>query len=79
MCKRLALRDAARRFKVSRTTIARRLVFLGEQARRRNKLFLEQYQLAHGSIEKLQADDLVTAEHSKCKLVNVTVVVEEKT
>jgi|GEM_PF-4001190 len=36
LVKRLSLRDAARHFKVSRTTIARRLEFLAAQSRRRN-------------------------------------------
>ena len=79
LCKRMALRDAARHFKVSRTTIARRLLFLAEQARRRNRQFLEQYQQLNGPIDKLQFDDLITAEHTKCKPVSVTVVVQEKT
>ena len=78
LCKRMALRDAARHFKVSRTTIDRRLVFLARQARRRNTAFLEQYQRLNGSIDKLQFDDLITAEHTKCKPVSVTVVVQEK-
>jgi len=79
LCKRMALRDAARFFKVSRTTIARRLVFLGEQARKKNQQFLEYYQHHNGAIDQLQFDDLITVEHTKCKPVTVTVVVQEKT
>jgi transposase-like protein len=79
LCKRLSLRDAARHFKVSRTTIDRRLLFLADQARRRNAEFLELYLRLNGPINKLQFDDLITAEHTKCKPVSATVVVQEKT
>ena len=79
LCKRIALRDAARHLRVSRTTIARRLVFLGAQARRRNQQFLEQYQRRNGPIDQLQFDDLISAEHTKCKPVSLTVMVQEKT
>lgn len=78
-CKRMALRDAARHLKVSRTTIARRLVFLATQARKRNERFLAVYQLQTGAIDALQLDDLITAEHTKCKPISVSVVVQEKT
>ena len=79
LCKRMALRDAARHFNVSRTTIARRLRFLAQQARRRNAELLIKYQAEFGAFEKLQFDDLITATHTKCKPVSVTVVVQEKT
>ena len=79
LCKRMCLRDLAKHFSVSRTTIARRLVFLADQSRRRQQQFLKNYQAQEGPIEKLQFDDLITIEHTKCKPLSVTVVVEEKT
>lgn len=79
LCKRLSLRDLARHLKVSRTTIARRLVFLADQARRRQEQFLIDYQQQFGPIKKLQFDDLITHEHTKCKPLSMTMVVEEKT
>ena len=78
-CKRLSLRDAARHFKVSRTTIARRLIFLAAQSRRRNALLLQQIQSEFGVFDRVQFDDLITAEHTKCKPISVTVVVQEDT
>lgn len=79
LCKRMSLRDAARHFGVSRTTIARRLPFLAMQSRHRNAELLSQYQAEFGGIEQVQFDDLITAAHTKCKPVSVTVVVQEKT
>jgi len=79
LCKRISLRDAARHFKVSRTTIARRLVFLANQARHRNRALLREYENEFGAFNKVQFDDLITAEHTKCKPVSVTTVVQEKT
>ena len=57
----------------------RRLPFLADQARRRHTQFLIDYQNDSGPIEKLQFDDLITHEHTKCKPLSVTVVVEEGT
>jgi len=79
LAKRVSLRDAAEHFKVSRTTIARRLIFLGESCRKRNAAFLKQYVGATGPIECLQFDDLITAEHTKCKPITNTLVVQEGT
>jgi len=73
------LRDAARHFKVSRTTIARRLVFLAVQARGRNEALLGDFQREFGAFEHVQFDDMISAAHTKCKPVTATVVVQEKT
>jgi len=78
LCKRISMRDAARHFRVSRTTIARRLIFLAQQARRRHKALLVEYEQAMGPIKHVQCDDLITAEHTKCKPITCCVVVEEK-
>jgi len=79
LAKRLSLRDAARHFKVSRTTIARRLIFLATQARKRNSELLNDYQREFGAFYEVQMDDLISATHTKCKPVTATVVVQEKT
>ena len=79
LTKRVSLLDLARHFNVSRTTIKRRLPFLADQARRRQTQFLIDYQNDFGSFEKLQFDDLITHEHTKCKPLSVTMVVEEDT
>ena len=75
----MAMRDIAASVHVSRTTIARRLVFLGEQARRRNAALLEEIFSEIGPPEAVQYDDLITAEHTKCKPVSVGLMVQEKT
>ncbi|MBX3022144.1 MAG: IS1 family transposase [Bdellovibrionales bacterium] len=67
-------RRIARLLRVNRTTIARRLIFLGELCR--EKLFMDN---ADEPITELQFDDLETIEHSKCKPVSVTLAVEGKT
>ncbi len=78
-CKRISLRDAAKHFKVSRTTIARRLIFLAAQSRKRNAQLLQQIQAEFGAFDRVQFDDMITAEHTKCKPVSATVVVQEDT
>ena len=67
-------RRTARLLRINRTTIARKLVFLGEVARRR--LYFE---TAFHRVDDMQFDDLETFEHSKCKPVSVTLAVETKT
>ncbi len=79
LCKRVSLRDAARHFHVSRTTIARRLTFLAAQSRRRNAVLLQQIQAEFGAFDRVQFDDLITAEHTKCKPISSTLVVQEDT
>ena len=78
-CKRISLRDAARHFQVSRTTIARRLEFLAAQSRKRNAVLLQRIQTEFGAFDRVQFDDLLTAEHTKCKPISTTVVVQEDT
>jgi len=72
-------RDAAYFFRVSRKTIASRLVLFGEQARATNSDLIERYQREFGAITNVQFDDLITIEHTKCKPVSVTIVVEKET
>lgn len=64
-------RRSARLLRINRTTVARRLKFLGELCR--NKLAFES---AFLKIIEVQFDDLETMEHSKCKPVSVTLAVE---
>lgn len=72
----MSLRRMALLLGVSRTTIARKLQFLGSQARAHHQQFLERYQQDNGKFEHIQFDDLETFEHTKCKPVTVTVVVD---
>jgi len=75
----MPMRDIAASVGVTRKTIARRLVFLGEQSRRRNKALLSEIFSTIGPPEQVQFDDLITAVHTKCKPVSVGVLVQEKT
>ena len=69
-------RDAAYFLGVNRKTIARRLVFFGQQSRTLNEKLIEKYQHQFGPIEEIQFDDLITIEHTKCKPVSLTVAVQ---
>lgn len=61
--------------KVNRKTVVRKLVFLGLQAYKINKLERNRYLKAH----EIEFDDLETFEHTKLKPVSVTMAVEAKT
>ena len=70
-----SLRNAARFLNLSRTTVARKLVFLGQQAKAEMQSWLE----ARSLVTEMQFDDLETFEHTKCKPISVTIAVEAKT
>lgn len=75
----LSQRRLALLLRVSRTTIARKLTFLAAQARTRHKHTLVECMGREGQFEAVQFDDLETIEHTKCKPVTVTVVVDPST
>jgi transposase-like protein len=70
-----SVRRGARKFKVNRKTIARKLVILGHEAEalllRQNKVELP--------ARVIEFDDLETFEHSKCKPLSVTLAVQSRT
>lgn len=68
-------RRSARLLKIHRTTVARKLIFLGQQAR----LKLEKVQQELPLVTEMQFDDLETFEHTKCKPLSVTLAVEKGT
>ena len=68
----VSMRRAAKLLGVSRTTIARKLIFLGQQARKQQAEFLSEHK---GVIQQLQFDELQTIEHTKCKPLSVAVAV----
>lgn len=68
-------RRAARILNVSRTTIMRKLCFLGAQAE--IELRESNRQMPRSKI--IEFDDLETFEHTKCKPLSVTLAVESKT
>ena len=69
----MSQRRFAKLYKVSRTTVQRKLKFLAILARQNQMLWLKENS---GSFTYIQFDDLETIEHTKCKPVTVTVVVD---
>ena len=68
-------RRAALILGVSRTTIARKLIFLGNLCRDNQAKLLDNIH----KVENLQFDELQTIEHSKCKPLSVAIAVDENT
>ncbi|MBU6155069.1 MAG: transposase, partial [Bdellovibrionales bacterium] len=62
---------------VARSTISRRFRYLGERAKHQNQKHLRHYE-NHPAVE-IEFDDLETHEHTKCKPLSVSLVVEAKT
>ena len=75
LCSGVSLRRAARLLHVSRTTVARKLIFLGQQA----KQHLKDQNLSHPPCETIEFDDQETFEHTKCKPLSITLAVESGT
>ncbi len=75
LCSGVSQRRSAKLLKVSRTTIARKLIFLGEQA----QLELRKTNTYQAPAEIIAFDDLETAEHTKLKPLSITLAVEVPT
>jgi transposase-like protein len=71
----LSLRRLSLIFQISRTTVSRKLIFLGNQSRM--KLYESNRNCSQ--VETMEFDDLETFEHTKCKPLSVTLAVESKT
>jgi hypothetical protein len=74
LCSGVSQRRAARLLGINRKTVARKLRFLSQQARLKQREFLKQYE--DHPLVSIQWDDLETSEHSKCKPLSVTLAVE---
>ena len=68
----VSMRRAAMLLHVSRTTVARKLRFLGDLCRKEHARYLA---TLDRSVESIQFDELQTIEHSKCKPLSVATVV----
>ena len=68
-------RDIARLCRVNVKTVASRLQWQAELSRQKNLDFVAQYSQRYGPIKRVQFDDLVTFEHTKCKPLTVPVAV----
>jgi hypothetical protein len=75
LCSGVSQRRAAVILEINRKTVAKKLVFLGDQARRNHAEFLKRYE-AENSLSFIQFDDLETSEHTKCKPLSVALAVE---
>lgn len=75
LCSGVSLRRAAKLLHLSRTTIARKLIYLGKLSR--NELF--ETNLLHEKCRVVEFDDQETSEHTKCKPLSITLAVESKT
>jgi transposase-like protein len=70
----MSQRRCALVLKINHKTVARRLPFLGERCRRKNK---EELTKLRGRVFNLQLDDLITKENSKLKPLSVSIAVDE--
>lgn len=65
-------RGIARVLGTNPKTVARKFVFLAEQARRRNELFVAGLK----GIQAIQFDEMESSEHTKCKPLSIPLVVD---
>jgi transposase-like protein len=75
LCSGVSLRRSANLLHVSRTTIARKLIYLGEQSR----IKLSVLNQLSSPAQVVEFDDQETFEHTKCKPLSITLAVESKT
>jgi hypothetical protein len=78
LCSGVSMRRSARLLRVNPKTIARKMRFLGTQARAELACWrIERY--GPRPLANIQFDDLETSEHSKCKPLSVALAVDPKT
>jgi len=70
LCSSTSQRRIAIKHGCTRKTVARKVAFLAEQARKKTALWLEQV----GPFDSLQWDELITIEHSRLKPLSVAVM-----
>jgi len=75
LCAGVSQREAARILGLNRKTIVRKLLFWAELAQKE----LASSQSVHAPCSEVEFDDLETFEHTKCKPLSVTLMVEYKT
>ncbi len=67
-------RRAAKLLRINKNTVAKKLIYLGRQARKEHDLFLAK----NSGIEKVQFDELQTIEHTKLKPLSIVVMVKKQ-
>jgi hypothetical protein len=58
--------------------VARKLLYLAEQAKQSQKEFLESLKAASGAVLRVQFDEMETFEHSKCRPLSIPLVIEQE-
>lgn len=74
-CSGVSLRRIAKILRISRTTVARKIRFLGKLARVKNL----RVNFSHLSSESIQFDEMETFEHSKLKPLSIPIAVDKST
>ena len=74
LCSGVSMRRIALLLGVNRKTVARKLIFLGMQARQAHAQSIRQ--LKKSKLEHIQFDELETSEHTKCKPLSAPLAVD---
>ena len=74
LCSSTSLRRIALKYKISRTTVKRKVEFLAKRAKIKHETWLKDKKF-----EVIEFDDLETYEHTKCKPISISVALESKT
>ena len=77
LCSGVSMRRAAKLLRVHRTTVSRKLKFLGMEAKKNQQKFHKS--LRKNKVFDVQFDDLLTIEHTKCKPLSVSAAVDKNT
>lgn len=75
ICSGVSLRRSAKLLSISRTTVARKLIYLGQQS----QIKLSKMNQHCPKAQVVEFDDQETFEHTKCKPLSITLAVESKT
>lgn len=74
LCAGVSQRELARMLKINRKTVVRKLLFLADQETRA----LQKWNEGHPPALEVEFDDMETFEHSKCKPLSITLMVEHQ-
>ena len=75
ICSGVSMRRAAIILNINKTTIERRIPYMGQKYRKKNQILLKNKKIT----QKLQFDDLITKENSKLKPLSVSIAVDKET
>ncbi|EQC50532.1 hypothetical protein [Bacteriovorax sp. DB6_IX] len=76
LCDRSSMRSISRELNINYKTVARKVQYLAEKSRRRQRKFLKK--LEKSQVQNMQFDDLITLEHTKMKPLSVSLAVDKK-